>query len=58
MHKLIEHVGFDEQPNDDPLTIQVRDIFYYHACVYGHVECQTKATAKLLAYVDNPTVNK
>lgn len=58
MHKLLERVSFDEQPNDDPLTIQVRNTFYYYACIYGHPKCQKKAIAKLLAYVTNPTVNK
>jgi len=55
MHQLLEHISFDEQPNDDPLTIQVRRKFYYYACIHGHPKCQTEVTAKLLAYVDNPT---
>nr|XP_012230688.1 PREDICTED: aminopeptidase N-like [Linepithema humile] len=57
MNKLLEYVSFDEQPNDDPLTIQVRNTFYRYTCVHGHPKCQTKATTKLLAYVNNPTVN-
>lgn len=58
MHKLFEHIKFEENPDDDPLTILVRYFLYKLDCMYGLSECQAKVTAKLLAYVEDPNANE
>lgn len=58
MHKLFEHIKFEENPDDDPLTILVRHFLYKYDCMYGLSECQAKVTAKLLAYVEDPIANE
>ncbi|EFN87054.1 Aminopeptidase N [Harpegnathos saltator] len=56
--KILENVDFDGRPDDDPFTIKTRSLLGEYTCKYGHAECQTKATAKLLAYVQDPIANK
>ncbi|XP_011706301.1 PREDICTED: uncharacterized protein LOC105461501 [Wasmannia auropunctata] len=58
MHKLFEHINFEENPNDDPFTVHVRAYLYKYDCMYGLSECQAKVTAKLLAYMEDPIANK
>ncbi|KMQ96378.1 aminopeptidase n [Lasius niger] len=58
-HKLFEHIGFDEHPDDDPATIEIRSDFNRIACLYNthpHIldKCRAKAIAKLLAYIEEP----
>ncbi|XP_014472210.1 PREDICTED: aminopeptidase N-like [Dinoponera quadriceps] len=57
-HKILEDVGFDDRPDDDPLTVKTRSHLGDFACMHGHAECQAKATAKLLAYIEDPVANK
>ncbi|XP_029164141.1 LOW QUALITY PROTEIN: aminopeptidase N-like [Nylanderia fulva] len=61
-HKLFEHIGFDEDSDDDPATIKIRADFMNIACIYNIYpdmfdKCRAKATAKLLAYMENPIEN-
>lgn len=58
MHKLFDHIDFEENPDDDPLTILVRMKLYTFGCTFGHSKCLAKITAKLLAYVEDPIANK
>lgn len=58
-HKLFESIGFDDHPDDDFMTIKIRSDFSNIACLYNtHPKCREKATAKLLAYVEDPIANK
>ncbi|XP_032687647.1 aminopeptidase N-like isoform X2 [Odontomachus brunneus] len=56
--KILEKIGFDDRPDDDPSTLRTRFYLGQFACKYGHAECQAKATAKVLAYVEDPIANK
>lgn len=58
MRKLREHIGFDNHPDDNPLTVNIRAQLIKYACTYGDPECRAKATAKLLAYIEDPVANK
>ncbi|KAL6435952.1 hypothetical protein ACFW04_005654 [Cataglyphis niger] len=58
-HKLCESIGFNDHPNDDLMTIKIRLDFNKIACLYNtHPKCREEATAKLLAYVEDPITNK
>ncbi|XP_072757980.1 aminopeptidase N-like [Anoplolepis gracilipes] len=58
-YNLIEHIGFDDHPDDDPVTTEIRLKFNKIACSYNtHPKCREKAITKLLAYVEDPIVNE
>ncbi|XP_050455347.1 aminopeptidase N-like [Cataglyphis hispanica] len=58
-HKLCERMGFNDHPNDDLMTTKIRLDFNKIACLYNtHPKCREEATAKLLAYVEDPITNK
>lgn len=58
MHKLFEHIDFEENLDDDSLTSLIRKNLYTFGCKFGHSKCQAKITTKLLAYVKDPIANK
>ncbi|XP_011638527.1 aminopeptidase N-like [Pogonomyrmex barbatus] len=58
VHKLFEYIDFDENPDDDVSTIYVRTYLYNYDCMYDLSECRIKATAKVLAYIEDPIANK
>ncbi|XP_039304904.1 aminopeptidase Q-like isoform X2 [Solenopsis invicta] len=57
MHKLFEHIGFEENPEDDILTIEMRRYFHKYVCLYGFADCQATIISKLLAYMEDPVAN-
>ncbi|XP_024878008.1 aminopeptidase N-like [Temnothorax curvispinosus] len=58
MHKLLENIDFEENPDDDLLTAKIRTNLYHYVCTFEPVKCPAKITAKLLAYVENPIANR
>ncbi|XP_011860075.1 PREDICTED: puromycin-sensitive aminopeptidase-like protein isoform X2 [Vollenhovia emeryi] len=57
MHKLMEKIDFGENLDDDLLTERVKIDLYHYDCMYGLVKCPTEATAKLIAYIEDPIAN-
>lgn len=59
MHRLFEHIGLEDHPDDDIFTLKARFTFGNYICWYGlNPKCEAKATAKVLAYVEDPIANK
>ncbi|XP_039304905.1 aminopeptidase Q-like [Solenopsis invicta] len=57
MHELFEHIGFEENPEDDVLTTKIRTYLFERVCKYGFADCQAIITSKLLAYMEDPIAN-
>lgn len=57
MKKVIEEVGFEERSTDSYMMKKTRSEILTFACELGHTECNTIASNKLLAYLENPEQN-
>ncbi|XP_057331893.1 aminopeptidase N-like [Microplitis mediator] len=57
MKKVIEEVGFEERSTDSYMMKKTRSEILPFACELGHTECNTIASNKLLAYLENPGQN-
>ncbi|XP_018338395.1 PREDICTED: aminopeptidase Q-like [Trachymyrmex septentrionalis] len=56
--RLLQKIGYEENPHDDDLTIVTRVDVLKFACIFGHVNCKTMAAIKLSKYLENPRIYK
>ncbi|XP_071581119.1 aminopeptidase N-like isoform X2 [Temnothorax nylanderi] len=56
--KLLEHVGYEEKPEDNYFTKMLRLDATHWACTVGHAECKRKAAIKLSEHFADPDTHK
>ncbi|XP_077260900.1 aminopeptidase N-like [Temnothorax americanus] len=56
--KLLQHVGYEEDFNDDDNTKIVRLEAVKWACTFGHAECKRRAAVKLSKHLEDPDTHK
>ncbi|XP_071571519.1 aminopeptidase N-like [Temnothorax nylanderi] len=56
--KLLEHVGYEENPDDDDITKMLRLDATHWACTVGHAECKRRAAVKLSEHLADPDTRK
>ncbi|XP_071627753.1 aminopeptidase N-like [Temnothorax longispinosus] len=56
--KLLEHVGYEENPDDDYITKMLRLDATHWACTVGHAECKRRAAVKLSEHFADPETHK
>ncbi|XP_071561427.1 aminopeptidase N-like isoform X1 [Temnothorax nylanderi] len=55
---LLQHVGYEENPDDDDITKMLRLDATYYACTVGHAECKRRAAVKLSKHFADPDTHK
>ncbi|XP_024882816.1 aminopeptidase N-like, partial [Temnothorax curvispinosus] len=55
---VLQHVGYEENPDDDDITKMLRLDALKWACIVGHVECKKKAAVKLSEHLADPDTHK
>ncbi|XP_024876606.1 aminopeptidase Q-like [Temnothorax curvispinosus] len=55
---VLQHVGYEENPDDDDITKMLRLNALKWACTVGHVECKRKAAVKLSEHLADPNTHK
>ncbi|XP_024878936.1 aminopeptidase M1-like [Temnothorax curvispinosus] len=55
---VLQHVGYEENPDDDDLTKLLRLKALKWACTVGHAECKRKAAVKLSEHFADPDTHK
>ncbi|XP_071633987.1 uncharacterized protein [Temnothorax longispinosus] len=56
--KLLEHVGYEEHPDDDDITKMLRLDVTKWAFTVGHTECKRRAAVKLSEHLADPNTHK
>ncbi|XP_071561430.1 aminopeptidase N-like [Temnothorax nylanderi] len=55
---VLQHVGYEENPDDDDITKMLRLNALKWACTVGHVECKRRAAVKLSEHLADPDTHK
>jgi len=58
LDKLVENVGYEEDPNEDDVTKLKRIKALRWACTFGHSKCKRIATEKLSRHLADPEAHK
>ncbi|XP_077274362.1 aminopeptidase N-like isoform X4 [Temnothorax americanus] len=55
---VLQHVGYEENPDDDDITKMLRLDALKWACTVGHAECKRRAAVKLSEHLADPDTHK
>lgn len=58
LSKLVESVGYEEDPAEDDITKLKRSSALKWACTFGHTECRRLANIKLNEFLADPETHK